>query len=330
MAVMRRSRIVVIAAAAAVLVAGATTTGILLLRGPGPECTVPRPAINAAAEIAPGTRAGPATGTPSSAAMDTASPPTGPLTLDAVQLQHASTINAVGMARGLPERARIIAIATAWQESNLRNLDHGDLDSLGLFQQRSSQGWGDPAELMDPVYAAGQFYDHLVKVPGWQEMSLTKAAQAVQRSAYPDAYAKWEPDATALAEQLGGTVPVALTCRAGALASTATASTRAPVPGLGGATPGLVNLAAAAQAELTGLTVVSVSRDGDTATIDVALPNTGAADAGRALAAWTVAHATSMRVATVQVLDQQWRGHAWRTGLPDSLPAGEVTIALAP
>ncbi|OJV26139.1 MAG: hypothetical protein BGO26_00470 [Actinobacteria bacterium 69-20] len=319
MAVMRRSRIVVIAAAAVVLVAGATTTGVLLLRGPGPECTVPRPATGTSASTATDS-----TGT------DTASQPAGPLTLDAVQLQHASTINAVGMARGLPERARIIAIATAWQESNLRNLDHGDLDSLGLFQQRHSQGWGDPAELMDPVYAAGQFYDHLVKVPGWQEMSLTKAAQAVQRSGFPDAYAKWEPDATALAEQLGGTVPVALTCRAGALASTAAAPARAAVPGLGGATPGLAGLVEAAQAEMTGLTVVSVSHDGDTATIDVALPNTGAADAGRALAAWTVAHATSMHVATVQVLDQQWRAHAWRTGLPDPLPAGQVTIALAP
>ncbi|GAB3848670.1 hypothetical protein GCM10027610_070610 [Dactylosporangium cerinum] len=88
------------------------------------------------------------------------------------------------------------------QESGLRNLvdlgANNDHDSLGLFQQRPSQGWGSPAQLLDPVWAASRFYDALLRVTGWQQLPLTVAAQRVQRSAYPDAYAKWEPAAAAL------------------------------------------------------------------------------------------------------------------------------------
>jgi cell wall-associated NlpC family hydrolase len=78
------------------------------------------------------------------------------------------------------------------QESSLTNLDHGDRDSLGLFQQRPSQGWGTPAQIMNPTYAATQFYRHLLAVPGWQQMSVNDAAQAVQRSGTPTAYAQHE------------------------------------------------------------------------------------------------------------------------------------------
>jgi hypothetical protein len=84
------------------------------------------------------------------------------------------------------------------QESGLRNLDFGDRDSLGLFQQRPSQGWGTPAQILDPTYAATKFYQKLIAVPGWRQLPLTVAAQRVQVSAYPDAYAKWEPDARAV------------------------------------------------------------------------------------------------------------------------------------
>ncbi|WP_433221849.1 M23 family metallopeptidase [Dactylosporangium sp. CS-047395] len=122
---------------------------------------------------------------------------------DAEQRGNAARIAAVGARRGIPVRGWVIAVAAAIQESGLRNL--GDLgaandhDSLGLFQQRPSQGWGTPQQLLNPEYAAGAFYDALLRVPGWQALPLTRAAQAVQRSAYPDAYAKWEADATALA-----------------------------------------------------------------------------------------------------------------------------------
>jgi cell wall-associated NlpC family hydrolase len=107
----------------------------------------------------------------------------------------------------LPARAWVIALATAQQESTLTNLDHGDRDSLGLFQQRPSQGWGTPAQIMDPIYAATKFYEHLVQVPNWQTIPLTEAAQAVQRSAFPNAYAQWEPLANALVETLVRSLP---------------------------------------------------------------------------------------------------------------------------
>jgi cell wall-associated NlpC family hydrolase len=90
------------------------------------------------------------------------------------------------------------------QESSLRNLPGGDRDSIGLFQQRPSTGWGAPAQLHDPTYAAERFYRALLAVPGWQALPLTDAAQAVQRSAHPEAYADDEAPATALAAQLNG------------------------------------------------------------------------------------------------------------------------------
>lgn len=107
--------------------------------------------------------------------------------------------------RGLPGRAKLVILATGFQESRIRNLDYGDRDSVGWLQQRPSAGWGSVAQIRDPVYAAGRFYDALVKVPGWQGMPVTVAAQAVQVSAYPDAYAKWEASARSLLGLLGDT-----------------------------------------------------------------------------------------------------------------------------
>ena len=120
-------------------------------------------------------------------------------TLDTDQINNAEIIYSVGVGVGLPARAEIIAIATATQESRLVNQTVAtNLDSLGLFQQRPSQGWGTAAQVTDPVYAATTFYTRLEAVTGWQTMPLTEAAQAVQRSGYPDAYAQWEPIATRL------------------------------------------------------------------------------------------------------------------------------------
>ncbi|WP_225657558.1 heavy metal transporter [Streptomyces pseudogriseolus] len=128
------------------------------------------------------------------------------------QAVNAATITAVGTARDLPERAVTIALATALQESALRNIDYGDRDSLGLFQQRPSMGWGTPQQITDPAYAAEKFYEHLEKVPGYTRLPLTVAAQKVQRSGYPQAYAKHEPDATLLAAALTGRSGATLTC----------------------------------------------------------------------------------------------------------------------
>ncbi|MFD5421568.1 hypothetical protein ACFWJT_26495 [Streptomyces sp. NPDC127069] len=129
------------------------------------------------------------------------------------QASNAATIAAVGISKGLPDRAVTIALATAMQESGLRNLDHGDRDSLGLFQQRPSQGWGTPEQIMDPVYSAGIFYDRLVEVKGYTRLPLTVAAQRVQLSGFPQAYAKHEPDATVVTAAFGeGETTATLTC----------------------------------------------------------------------------------------------------------------------
>ncbi|MCW2532603.1 MAG: hypothetical protein JWP62_2173 [Blastococcus sp.] len=134
------------------------------------------------------------------------------MTLTAEQVANAATIAAVGRDRGLPERAVVIALATAQQESRLRNLDYGDRDSLGLFQQRPSSGWGTPAEVQDPIYAAGKFYDHLVEVPGWETGRLTDVAQRVQRSAFPEAYEQWGEMAEKLAAAQVSELPDQITC----------------------------------------------------------------------------------------------------------------------
>jgi hypothetical protein len=132
--------------------------------------------------------------------------------LDLDQAHHAATIAAVAVRRGLPARAVSIALATAYQESDIRNLDYGDRDSLGLFQQRPSQGWGTPSQVQDPVYAANRFYDALVLVDGYQQLAITDAAQQVQRSAFGGAYADHETDARALASALTGYSPAAFSC----------------------------------------------------------------------------------------------------------------------
>jgi cell wall-associated NlpC family hydrolase len=132
----------------------------------------------------------------------------------AEQIPNAKTIQATGVAMNIPARGQIVALATALQESGLRNLTYGDRDSLGLFQQRPSQGWGTTNEILDPVHASTMFYEALEKVSGWQSLSVTQAAQAVQKSGFPEAYAKWEPLATALQQAIepllskaGGTSP---------------------------------------------------------------------------------------------------------------------------
>lgn len=133
-------------------------------------------------------------------------------TLSPDQTGNAATIAAVGTKLGMPAHAATVALATALQESKLFNLSGGDRDSIGLFQQRPSQGWGTPEQLRDPVYAATAFYQKLKKLPNWTTMPITEAAQQVQRSAAPDAYAQWEPQARALAAAFNGQYPAALTC----------------------------------------------------------------------------------------------------------------------
>jgi hypothetical protein len=132
--------------------------------------------------------------------------------VDLEQAHFASIIAGVAVRRGLPPRAASIALATAYQETGIRNLEYGDRDSVGLFQQRPSQGWGTKKQLMDPDYAAGKFYDALVKINNWQTDDINYVAQKVQRSGHPEAYNDHEADARVLASALTGQSPAGFSC----------------------------------------------------------------------------------------------------------------------
>ncbi|MFJ9738583.1 C40 family peptidase [Streptomyces sp. NPDC101166] len=151
----------------------------------------------------------------------------------AEQVPNAKAIQATGVAMNIPSRGQVVALATALQESGLRNLTYGDRDSLGLFQQRPSQGWGTANQILDPVHASTTFYEKLEKVSGWQSVSITEAAQAVQRSGFPEAYAKWEPLATALQKAIEPVLPTA-GAPAPSLALSGSASTGSTSPGMAG------------------------------------------------------------------------------------------------
>jgi hypothetical protein len=150
---------------------------------------------------------------PASACLPASSTAPGPVSLEEEQLANAATIIEVGRSRGVPPRGWVVALAAAMQESSLRSLPYGDRDSAGLFQMRPSMGWGTFAQVTDPTYAATAFYGGpdvppenpgLLDVDGWQRMGVAEAAQAVERSAYPDAYTRWVDEATRLITELGG------------------------------------------------------------------------------------------------------------------------------
>ena len=152
--------------------------------------------------------------------------------LDPEQLANAKTIVRVGRSRNVPPYGWVIAIAASMQESSLRNLSYGDRDSAGLFQMRPSMGWGSFEEVADPVYAATAFYGGedvpptnpgLLDIPDWQHMGVAEAAQAVERSAHPNAYEQWVDDATAAAqtvasEEIECPAPGEVDCRPSGLA----------------------------------------------------------------------------------------------------------------
>lgn len=258
--------------------------------------------------------------------------------LSAEQAANAATISAVGTTRGMPERAVTIALATALQESGLRNIDHGDRDSLGLFQQRPSKGWGTPQQILDPVYASGKFYEHLAEVPGYSRLPLTVAAQRVQRSGFPQAYAKHEPNATLLAAALTGRASAALTCEsreggdtAGDPVKVRAELVRAFGPevlpkGTSGGRTG-----APAGRELSVPVQTTVGRDSR------AVGGTdggGAAQRGWELAHWAVARAEELRVDEISFEGRVWSakesGKGWRKAraTADS-GSGEVRIRIA-
>ncbi len=231
--------------------------------------------------------------------------------LDPEQAANAALFGGIAEQRSLPARAVTIAIATASQESKLRNIAYGDRDSLGLFQQRPSQGWGTSDEVRDPVHATNAFYDALVRLAGYQDMPIAEAAQAVQRSAYPEAYGTFEARGRAWASALTGYSPASVTCTLHAA---------------GPADPGA--LAALATRDL-GLTP---SITGTTAVLDAtALPGGSAAAsrAGWAVAQWAVATAAGTQVVSVRTADQEWTraSGAWAPAAGPLAP-GRVELTL--
>jgi hypothetical protein len=209
--------------------------------------------------------------------------------LEPDQAENATLIAAIGVRRGLPARAVSIALATAYQESKIRNLTAGDRDSVGIFQQRPSQGWGTVAQISDPHYAINTFYDALEKVHGYQTMRITEAAQKVQRSGYPEAYEAHAPDARALASALTGYSPGGtLTCIA--------------------AEPKGHGTASAASASLTkAYGDLDINRTGvrQDFTVTVAADQDGNRR-GWSVAAYLLAHADRLKVARVSFDGKTW------------------------
>lgn len=230
---------------------------------------------------------------------------TGTVTLSLDQARYASIIAGRSIALGLKPRAATIALATAYQESGIRNLDHGDRDSLGLFQQRPSKGWGTPEDIRDPWHASDAFYAALVKVPGWDTADINDTAQTVQRSGVPQGYRKHEPRARILAEVFTGHAAAGITCvrhctdcSAGAGAEEFLADARRTFGG--------VDVRRAAPA----LTIAP--RDGT--------------EAWR-LAAYAVVNGPAYHLDTVQVGSRTWRARlVWPAGWSGGDPAGDVVV----
>lgn len=206
--------------------------------------------------------------------------------VDLEQGQWASLMAAIAQERGLSPRATTIAIATAFQESKIHNIDYGDRDSIGLFQQRPSQGWGSVEQIMDPHYSIKKFYKTLARVKGYESMKITVAAQKVQRSGFPGAYAQHEDDARALASALRGYSPAAFTCQ---INPKGVASTEVVVEDV-----------------LAAFGDIESGQDGD----DARFPLTGKpADVkarGWAIAHYLVGNASHLGITTVMFETKQW------------------------
>jgi hypothetical protein len=206
--------------------------------------------------------------------------------IDLEQARWSSLMAAISQRRGLPPRATTIAIATAFQESKIHNIDFGDRDSVGLFQQRTSQGWGTVEQISDPHYSIGRFYDALAKVKGYQSMKITEAAQRVQHSAFPGAYAQHEDYARALASALRGYSPAKFTCQINPKGSGTIGRVTKDVKAAFGGIP--------------------FATDGD----DASYPLTGKASdvnaRGWALAHYLVGNASRLRITDISFGNREW------------------------
>ncbi len=233
--------------------------------------------------------------------------------LSTEQAENATLIAAIGVSRGLPARAVSIALATAYQESKIRNLTFGDRDSLGLFQQRPSQGWGTQRQVRDRYYATNKFYDALEKVPDYKTLRITEAAQRVQRSGFPEAYEDHAADARTLASVLTGYSPGGLfSCVVRESTERGTART-------------LIRRLELAFGDL------DVARTGSRQDVTVTVP---ADKAGRRLgwsvAQFVVAHGVDLRPESVSYAGKQWRtGRPSEQGWRDGGAADATTVNIS-
>lgn len=223
--------------------------------------------------------------------------------LEVEQAANAATIGGVAFAKDLPDHAVVISYATVWQESKFHNIDFGDRDSVGLFQQRPSQEWGRKDQLMDPVYASGEFYDELAEVPGYLERPVYEAAQAVQHSADGFAYDDHEPRSRGMAKAFTGQEGAALTCWFDKKDAAKT-----DVEG--------------AREEMTRVFGI------DPGTLPVAdPPATG--EPGQAMALWAVANAKDYGLTSVTYGDQRWslaKGNDGWTRTTEIAPEGQILL----
>jgi hypothetical protein len=212
-----------------------------------------------------------------------------PVPLSTDQAGIAATIAGVAARRGLPARAVTVAYAAAMQESKLTNPRYGDRDSVGVFQQRPSEGWGPAAKIMDPVYATGKFFSALTAVHGYLHMPVYQAAQAVQHSADGTAYAQYATMAAQFASAFTGTAPHAVSCY------------------YNGST-GKPRLAAAVRGVTGAFGPVPSQRAADPPhshpTMDLRV---GRSSEAWAVASWLIAHAGSYGITEVSYQGFQWR-----------------------
>lgn len=227
--------------------------------------------------------------------------------VDLEQAKWSALMSAISMQRQMPARATTIAIATAYQESKIHNIDYGDRDSVGLFQQRPSQGWGSVEQILDPAFAINAFYDGLEKVPGYTELEITDAAQRVQRSAFPEAYADHEADGRALASSLRGASPAAFWCEI--------------TPQEGGSTGEVAEMFEAGFG-----TVRSVVEDGDLL-LPVAGKNLDVT--GWAYAHYAVANAYELAISEVAFDGMVWRAASSKDGWVESDDADRTAVRIA-
>jgi hypothetical protein len=224
--------------------------------------------------------------------------------LDTGQAAIASTIAGVATARRLPQSAVTIAYATAWQESHLQDLNYGTLDSVGVFQQRPSEGWGTPRQLVNVVYATGKFFAALVKVPDYQHIPVYEAAQDVQHSADGHAYANYQEQAALMSGPFTGGTPHAVWCW---YTNNPSGAQVTPL-----------------RKALTGtFGRISVREDGTDPVVAVKRPT-----AGWAVASWLVTHAATYGISTVRYAGYQWNASAGNRGWTrdPSAPSGSVEL----